>query len=167
MSKRVLIIITFLHLVNCKAGVFQSFINQNLKHVTVCNGNQESTDYIDHEFVDIFNQNYLWLKHWNCLYSEIPELHDGLIVLDQITPKEMTTIFTKKGIQSSLKANIWLVQSINSSLGIIDFFKKSPFKLGLNAKIFAIDNLNNVIQIIGTGRHDADSKVCDVYNYWS
>ena len=159
MSKRLLIIITFLHLVNCKAGVFQSFININLKHVTICKSNRESTDEIDYEIVDIVNQNHLWLNLWDCLYAEIPEIHDGLIILDQITSKDMTTIFMKRGIQSSLKANIWLLQTERPNSEIIHFFKNAPIKIGLNAKIFIIDHLNKVTHITGNGRHNADMKV--------
>ena len=159
MSKRVLIIITFLHLVNCKASVFQSFINLKLKHVTICNSNRESTDEINYEIVDIFNQNYLWLKLWDCLNAEIPVIHDGLIILDQTTSKDMTTIFMKRGIQSSLKANIWLLQTERPNSEIIHFFKNAPIKIGLNAKIFIIDHLNKVTHITGNGRHNADMKV--------
>ena len=159
---RIFIITTLWHLVNCKISVFQTFGNPNLKHITICNCNKESTDEFDYEFVDILNQKDLWLNLWDCLYSDIPEFHNGIIILNQITQKDMMTIFAKEGIQSSLKGNIWLIHAVGSTIGIVDFFEETPIKIGLNAKIFIIDHSNNVIQIIGNGRHSADSKVRNI-----
>ena len=52
-STRIFIIVTFLHQ-SCNAGAFQSLINQDLKHMTICN--QESTDEIDNQEASIQNK---------------------------------------------------------------------------------------------------------------
>ena len=132
-------------------------INDRLKYISVCN--LDNTDEVFEELIHIAYHNNLWLAPWNCLESGIPELNNGIIILNQALPVDVTTIFKKEGIQLSWMLNVWFILTSDLAPQPIEFLKVSPVKVGLNAKIFIMDKFTNVGQVIGKARFDFDTKV--------
>ena len=93
---------------------------------------------------------------WNCLDLKTTNLNEGLVILNQVSKKDLSTILQSKGIQMSLKYNIWLIltSSSNSTESILDFLMHGQqfLKIGLNAKIFVIDHMSNVTQVMGNAQ---------------
>ena len=99
---------------------------------------------------------------WNCLDLKTTNLNEGLVILNQVSKKDLSTILQSKGIQMSLKYNIWLIStSSNSTESILEFLLHGQqfLKIGLNAKIFVIDHMSNVTQVIGNGGFETTIKV--------
>ena len=144
-----------------KAGSFiEPFIDTKLKNIFFC-GNDPAEE-ITNELIEIFHKHKLWLMKWNCLDLETTNLNEGLVILNQVSKKDLSTILQSKGIQMSLKYNIWLIStSSNSTESILEFLLHGQqfLKIGLNAKIFVIDQMSNVTIVIGNGGFETTIKV--------
>ena len=158
---QILICLNFLHLIVLSEGFDTEFIkpliHDKSKHITVCN--LDNTDEISDELVHVAYYNDLWLAPWNCLESGIPELNNGIVILNQALPEDVTTIFKKEGIQLSWMVNIWFILTSDLAPQPSEFIKISPVKVGLNAKIFIMDTFTNVGQVIGKATFDVVTKV--------
>ena len=140
-----------------KIEFIKPIINGRPKHLSVCN--LDNTDEISDELVHVAYHNDLWLAPWNCLESGIPELNNGIVILNQALPEDVTTIFKKEGIQLSWMVNIWFILTSDLAPQPSEFIKLSPVKVGLNAKIFIMDSFTNVGQVIGKATFDVVTKV--------
>ena len=84
------------------------------------------------------------------------------MILNQIRKEDLASVLQSKGIQMSLKYNIWLIStSSNSTESILEFLLHGQqfLKIGLNAKIFVIDQMSNVTIVIGNGGFETTIKV--------
>ena len=132
-------------------------VNDRMKHISVCN--LDNNDEISEELVHVAYHNDLWLAPWNCLESGIPELNDGIIILNQALPEDVTNIFKKEGIQVSWMVNVWFILTSDLAPHPTEFMNLSPVKVGLNANIFIMDRFTTVGQVIGKATFDVNTKV--------
>ena len=148
--------------VSYETDFIKPLIHDKLNHMSICN--LDNTDELSEELVHVAYHNDLWLVPWNCLKSGIPELNNGIVILNQAMPEDIATIFKKEGIQLSWMVNVWFILTSNLAPQPKQFMKLSPVKIGLNAKIFIMDRHTNVGQVIGKATFDVDTKVIDFFS---
>ena len=88
---------------------------------------------------------------------------DAIVLLNEIDPSKLTSMFDQRGIQEKLEENVWIIHSRNGSKKANEYFEENSFRLGLNAQIFFIksgEDLNSeVTQIIGQGTKNIGFEV--------
>ena len=128
------------------------FLHANINHVVLCN--EESSDDIFEDILDSIGEKDIWINHWNCSRDEIPFVHKGLIILNNVKPKVFKAILKLQGIQKSLSSNLWIVKVPSTVQDLTEYFTESKLKLGLNVQLFfvkSVAELNSVVQALGLG----------------
>ena len=128
------------------------FLHQNVNHVILCN--EESTDDIYEDVLDSISDKDIWINHWNCTRDEIPFVHKGLIILNNVQPEVFKKILKLQGIQKSLSSNLWIVKVPNAVQDFTEYFTESKLKLGLNVQLFFVKSVAkqySVVQALGLG----------------
>ena len=131
----------------------QYFAKQN---IVLCTKNPE--DRFQEDILESIIVGNVWIKNWNCFNSEIPQVHNSLMILKDIKPQDLHRIFALHHIQNSLSSNIWIIMLGETMTDVSEYFDQNYLKIGLNAQIFVIQS-SNVIQIIGTATYRVEYKV--------
>ena len=138
----------------------EPFLNQKTKSITVCNF--ANLDQLYEEIFEISAVIHSWMNVWDCIESDIPPTQESLIILNEITPKDLQTVFSKSNIQNSITYNTWLIHISNKVHDAHSFFGDIKIKIGINARIFIVqasESSHVAYQVIGTGLHKVDFKV--------
>ena len=90
--------------------------------------------------------------------SNIHLTSNSLIVLYYPETSEIKTLLDKPGAQKSLISNTWLIIPKVNEI-ILQYFEGIKIKIGLNAKIFFINDSKELSQILGTGTKRVKVKV--------
>ena len=136
------------------------FLNQKTKSISVCNF--AHLDQLYEELFEVSAEFQIWMNIWDCIESDIPQTQESLIILNEITPKDLQTVFSKSNIQMSITYNTWLIHVSDKLLNAYSFFDDITIKIGINAQIFIVQSLessNVALQVIGTGLHKVEFKV--------
>ena len=141
-----------------KYNFLQYFAKQN---IVLCTKNPE--DRFQEDILESITVGNVWIKNWNCFNSDIPQVHDSLMILKDIKPQDLHRIFALHHIQNSLSSNIWIIMLGETRTDVSEFFNQNYLKIGLNAQIFVIQS-SNVIQIIGTATYRVEYKVRYIIN---
>ena len=75
-------------------SLVETFLHADLNHVILCS--EDSTDDTLEYLLNIINRKNIWIYYWNCAREEIPPIHNGLMILNNVVPE----IF-KKNTQTS------------------------------------------------------------------
>ena len=152
----------FTLLTNAQYEFLQYLISDTTKQLLTCN-------IKGHDFeVDIMVQiqdhhSELWIKYWDCFGSSIPQVHDAIIILNQIQPFQWYEILQKKNIQLSLSSNFWVIYVTQSEVSITSYFIQKILKIGIDAGILFIkktpDKKEVITQVIGKGTFETEYKV--------
>ena len=138
----------------------KNFLHSNINNVILCN--EESSDDIFEDVFDSTGEKDIWVNHWNCSRDEIPSVHKGLIILNNVRPKIFQNILTLQGIQKVLSSNLWIIKVPSSVQDLAEYFTKSKLKLGLNVQLFFVNSFagqNHVVQALGLGDLQPNFKV--------
>ena len=138
----------------------QPFLSQRPKTVAVCNLAMD--DHIYEEIFEMTAHFPSWVNYWDCIESGIPQAHESLIILNEITAKDLEKVFSKSNIQNSISYNTWLIHISGTLQDVFSLFDDVKLKIGINAQIFIVQSSKlskDVIQVIGTGRKKVDLKV--------
>ena len=131
----------------------QYFAKQNIVFCT-----KHPEDRFQEDILESIIVGNVWIKNWNCFNSELPQVHDSLMILKDIKSQDLHRIFALHHIQNSLSSNIWIIMLGETRTDVSEFFNQNYLKIGLNAQIFVIQS-SNVIQIIGTATYRVEYKV--------
>ena len=138
----------------------QPFLSQRPKTVAVCNLAMD--DQIYEEIFEMTAHFPSWVNYWDCIESGIPQAHESLIILNEITAKDLEKVFSKSNIQNSISYNTWLIHISGTLQDVFSLFDDVKLKIGINAQIFIVQSSKlskDVIQVIGTGHKKVDLKV--------
>ena len=138
----------------------QPFLNQRPKTIAVCNFAMD--DQIHEEIFEMSANFPSWVNFWDCIESGIPQAHESLIILNEITAKNLQKVFSKSNIQNSISYNTWLIHISGTLQDAYSLFDDIKLKIGINARVFIVQSSKSskvAIQVIGTGRKKVDFKV--------
>ena len=141
-------------------SLMERFLSPDINHVLLCSEN--STDDTLEYLQNIINQKNIWIYYWNCAREEIPPIHNGLMILNNVQPKIFKRLLTLQGIQNSLASNLWIIQVPSSVQDLEEYFSKNKLKLSLNIQIFfmkSIKEQNYVVQALGLGKYQPKFEV--------
>ena len=163
------IVVLFFHLTLLTSAQYeflQYLISDTTKQLLTCN--IKDHDFEVDDMVQIQDHHSeLWIKYWDCFESKIPQVHDAIIILNEIKPFQWYEILQKKNIQLSLSSNHWVIYISQSEASIASYFNQKFLKIGLVAGILFIkkkpDRKEVITQVIGKGTYDTEFKVRSKY----
>ena len=138
----------------------QPFVNQRPKTIAVCNLAMD--DQIYEEIFEMTANFPSWVNYWDCIESGIPQVHQSLIILNEITAKNLQKVFSKSNIQNSISYNMWLIHISGTLQDVYSLFDDVKLKIGINAQLFIVQSSKpskDIIQVIGTGHKKVNFKV--------
>ena len=141
-------------------SLMETFLSPDINHVIVCSEN--STDGALEYMQSIIDRNDIWIYYWYCAREEIPPIHNGLMILNNVEPEIFKKILQLQGIQNSLTSNLWIIQVPSSVQDLEEYFSKNKLKLSLNIQIFFIKSIkeqNSVVQALGLGKYQPKFEV--------
>ena len=141
-------------------SIMETFLHADISHVILCS--EDSTDDTLEYLQNIINRKNIWIYYWNCAREEIPPIHNGLMILNDVQPKIFKRLLTLQGIQNSLASNLWIIQVPSSVQDLEEYFSKNKLKLSLNIQIFfmkSIKEQNSVVQALGLGKYQPKFEV--------
>ena len=112
------------------------------------------------EFTELSYKFDVYISHWNT--SVMPSVYGSLIVSNNLKVEELSRIFQSSGSQRSLMVNTWLFYSPLTNNEVSEYFKNNQFRMGLNANVFFLCQLNKdyqLIQALGSGTTNVDLLV--------
>ena len=154
-------------LTNAQYEFLQYLISDTTKQLLTCN--IKGHDFEVENMVQIQDHySELWIKYWDCFGSSIPQVHDAIIILNQIQPFQWYEILQKKNIQLSLSSNHWVIYVSPSEVSsITSYFNQKILKIGIDAGILFIKKTPNkkevITQVIGKGTYETEFKVRSKY----
>ena len=137
----------------------QPFLSQRPKTIAVCNLAMD--DQIYEEIFEMSVNFQSWVNYWDCIESGIPQAHESLIILNEITAKELEKVFSKSNIQNSISYNTWLIHISGTLQDVYSLFDDVKLKIGINARVFIVQSSKSskvAIQVIGTGLKKVNFK---------
>ena len=137
----------------------QPFLSQRPKTIAVCNLAMD--DQIYEEIFEMTANFPHWVNYWDCIESGIPQAHESLIILNEITAKELEKVFSKSNIQNSISYNTWLIHISGTLQDVYSLFDDVKLKIGINARVFIVQSSKSskvVIQVNGTGLKKVNFK---------
>ena len=128
-------------------------LNTRYEEVVIC-GTLPSDEVL--EELTALSLNYqVPITPWKCF--DIDEKSNTLIVLYHANESEVKNIIEKPGAQKFLVSNTLLI--IPKSHDFTDYFEGIKLKIGLNTKIFFLDDSRQLSHILGTGTQKIQIKV--------
>ena len=124
--------------------------------INYCNIQEELLE----EFTEISLKYDIYISQWNT--SLMPSVYGSLIISNNFKVEELSRIFHSSGSQRSLMSNTWLFYSSLPNNEVSEYFKNNTFRMGLNANIFFLCQLNKeyqLIQALGTGTKNVELLV--------
>ena len=144
-----LVTITFVSIcVASKVDAIDKFLStsHSYKTIAVC-GNIIDQDYASLQ--DISDQNMIYLKYWNC--SQMVNEHNALMIFVEPNLKDLETILNQSGAQKCLHVNTWLIFHDDMVFDMNWAIGRRKLRIGLNAKIFLVNESMFIKQVLGTG----------------
>ena len=120
------------------------------EHLVICNLFSDDLETL--EQIELSQKYEIFIKNWDCQMAM--NIGKTLIFLNEPRLDVLVTLFSQPGAQRRLASNTWLIRTKNSSIELNEYFKNNTLKLGLNAKLFFLVNVNSNIvlhQALGTG----------------
>ena len=90
--------------------------------------------------------------------SNIHLTSNSLIVFYYPETSDIKTLLEKPGAQKSLMSNTWLIIPKINAINL-EYFEGIKLKINLNAKIFFLNDSEQLSQIVGTGTKRVEVKV--------
>ena len=107
------------------------------------------------ELIELSLNNQVAITPWNCV--DVVEKSNSLVVFYYPLESEVKNLIEKPGAQKFLQSNTLLI--IPKSHDFTDYFEGIKLKIGLNTKIFFLDDSRQLSHILGTGTQKIQIKV--------
>ena len=128
-------------------------LNTRYEEVAIC-GTLPSDEVLE-ELIGLSLNNQVAITPWNCV--DVVEKSNSLVVFYYPLESEVKNLIEKPGAQTFLQSNTLLI--IPKSHDFTDYFEGIKFKIGLNTKIFFLDDSRQLSHILGTGTQKIQIKV--------
>ena len=128
-------------------------LNTRYEEVAIC-GTLPSDEVLE-ELIGLSLNNQVAITPWNCV--DIVEKSNSLVVFYYPLESEVKNVIEKPGAQKFLQSNTLLI--IPKSHDFTDYFEGIKLKIGLNTKIFFLDDSRQLSHILGTGTQKIQIKV--------
>ena len=148
--------ITFVsYCISSEVDVIDKFLSTShtYKTLAICG---KITDHDYKYLLDISDQHKIYVKYWNC--SQMLYEHNTLMIFLKPSVKDLETILDQNGAQNCLQTNTWLILD-DAVFDMKRPFGRSRLRIGLNAKIFIVNESMSIKQIMGTGSIDVILEV--------
>ena len=128
-------------------------LNTRYEEVAIC-GTLPSDEVLE-ELIGLSLNNQVAITPWNCV--DVVEKSNSLVVFYYPLESEVKNLIEKPGAQKFLQSNTLLI--IPKSHDFTDYFEGIKLKIGLNTKIFFLDDSRQLSHILGTGTQKIQIKV--------
>ena len=128
-------------------------LNTRYEEVAIC-GTLPSDEVLE-ELIGLSLNNQVAITPWNCV--DVVEKSNSLVVFYYPLESEVKNLIEKPGAQKFLQSNTLLI--IPKSHDFTVYFEGIKLKIGLNTKIFFLDDSRQLSHILGTGTQKIQIKV--------